>query len=221
MPTQAWHKASPGAGLVKRRRAGRFSIVFISQIIIKYSSNYTPYHNKIMSHEKKAVYTIGHSTHTLPEFIQILKAYSINYVVDIRTIPRSLHNPQFNSDTLEKALKKEDILYYHFKELGGFRHAKTDSQNMSWHNASFRGYADYMQTKDFKHAITILSELAKKYNIVLMCAEAVPWRCHRSLIGDALVARKFEVIDIFSATNSKPHKLTPWAQVTGTQVTYP
>jgi uncharacterized protein (DUF488 family) len=167
------------------------------------------------------VYTIGHSTRKLSEFIQILKDYSIDYVVDIRPVAKSRHNPQFNSAHLEKILKKHDIYYYHFTQLGGFRHVQKDSVNLAWHNESFRGFADYMQTQEFKDAIKMLLKAVNKYHVVLMCAEAVPWRCHRSLIGDALMVRDIEVIDIFDEHHSKPHVLTSWAQVEGTDITYP
>lgn len=169
----------------------------------------------------KTVYTIGHSTRLLSEFVEILNDYSINYVVDIRTVPKSRHNPQYNSAHLEKILKKHNIYYYHFKELGGFRHVEKDSVNLAWHNESFRGFADYMQTQDFKEGIDILLKIVAKYQVVLMCAEAVPWRCHRSLIGDALTIRGIEVIDIFDEHHAKPHTLTPWAHVEGTEITYP
>lgn len=170
---------------------------------------------------KHVVYTIGHSTRTLPEFIEILNTYGINYVVDIRTVPKSRHNPQYNSSHLEKILKKHNIYYYHFTELGGFRHAQKDSVNAGWRNASFRGYADYMQTQDFRDAIETLLKIVAKYHVVLMCAEAVPWRCHRSLIGDALLVRDIEVMDIFDEHHAKPHTLTPWAQVKDHHITYP
>lgn len=166
------------------------------------------------------VLTIGHSTHTLQEFIAILKANNIKVVVDVRTIPKSRHNPQFNSASFSKALAKEHIFYVHVPELGGLRHAKKDSINTAWRNASFRGYADYMQTPEFEEALKKLIILACKTQVVIMCAEAVPWRCHRSLIGDALLAHNIAVEDIINNTR-KEHKLTPWAKITGTQVTYP
>lgn len=169
----------------------------------------------------KTVYTIGHSTRTVPECIAILNHYAIDYVIDIRTVPKSRHNPQFNSAHLEKILKKHHIYYYHFKELGGFRHAHKDSINLAWRNESFRGFADYMQTLEFKNALEMLLKAIHTYQVVLMCAEAVPWRCHRSLIADTLIVRGMSVIDIFDAHHAKPHTLTPWAHVEGTDVTYP
>ncbi len=170
---------------------------------------------------KIIIFTIGHSTHTLDSFIKMLQNYGIQELVDIRTIPRSRHNPQFNSDTLEHALKKAHISYQLMKGLGGLRHAKKDSVNMGWQNSSFRGFADYMQTAEFKENLVKFIEKARHKQLVIMCAEAIPWRCHRSLIGDALLIRGIDVQDIFSATSSKPHELTPWAHVEGTTITYP
>jgi len=170
---------------------------------------------------KLKIYTIGHSTRIIDEFIEILRAYGIEKVIDIRTIPKSRHNPQFNQEKLRTALHNRHIAYHHMKDLGGLRHARKDSINTAWENASFRGFADYMQTPKFNSALDKLIEIAKEKQIVIMCAEAVPWHCHRSLIGDALLIRDIDVIDIFSATNSKAHELTPWAFVSNGKVTYP
>ena len=170
---------------------------------------------------KLLLFTIGHSTRTIEEFIEILKHYHINEVVDIRTIPKSKHNPQFNGPQLAHSLHNHHIGYRHQKNLGGLRHAQKDSINTAWENASFRGFADYMQTDEFKNGIKTLIELAHTKIVVIMCAEAVPWRCHRSLIGDALLAHGIAVEDIFSLTSLKPHKLTPWAHLRGTTITYP
>jgi uncharacterized protein (DUF488 family) len=167
------------------------------------------------------VFTIGHSTRTIEDLIGILRAYNIEEVVDVRTIPRSRHNPQFNIDFLPGHLEVEGIAYHHMPMLGGLRHPVPDSVNNAWRNLSFRGYADYMQTNEFQSALEELIDLSKVRVIVLMCAESVPWRCHRSLIADALLVRKIETIDIFSATNHKIHKLTPWAKVRGKKITYP
>ncbi len=167
------------------------------------------------------IYTIGHSTHPLDEFIRILQAYRIELVVDVRTIPRSRHNPQFNQAELEQELQDQGIGYAHLKELGGLRHASKTSVNTGWKNASFRGFADYMQTGEFQTGLEQLIELASRKRTVIMCAEAVPWRCHRSLIGDALVARAIPVDDILTEKNSKPHKMTPWAKIDGKVITYP
>lgn len=167
------------------------------------------------------IYTIGHSTHPIEEFIKILQAYSIKLVVDVRTIPRSRHNPQFNSNMLSKSLHSHHILYEHCKDLGGLRHTNKDSINTGWRNTSFRGYADYMQTEEFKTALAKLIEQAKQCTTVIMCAEAVPWRCHRSLIGDALLVHGIKVIDIFGLNSSKPHILTSFAVITDKNITYP
>jgi uncharacterized protein (DUF488 family) len=142
-------------------------------------------------------------------------------VVDVRTIPRSRHNPQFNENSLPDSLKKAGIGYVHMPGLGGLRHAKHNSANTGWRNASFRGYADYMQTPEFEKQIEELIQLAKGHRIALMCAEAVPWRCHRSLVADALSVRAIPVIDILSETSWRRHKLTPFARVDGTAITYP
>ena len=167
------------------------------------------------------VLTIGHSTRTLDEFIALLKAHAVTLVVDVRTIPRSRHNPQFNKDSLPDSLKKAGVGYVHMPGLGGLRHAKHDSLNAGWRNASFRGYADYMQTPEFEKQIEELIQLAKEHRIALMCAEAVPWRCHRSLIGDALTVRGIRTEDIMSLSRRQVHTLTPFAKVRGTTVTYP
>lgn len=167
------------------------------------------------------IYTIGHSTRPINEFIEILRAYGITLLVDIRTVPRSRHNPQYEETALHEALHSHKIEYRHLRSLGGLRHARKDSINTGWKNASFRGYADYMQTEEFATAIDELALLAQQRTLAIMCAEAVPWRCHRSLVGDALVVRGIEVIDILSKTSAKPHKLTPWAKVEGTSITYP
>jgi uncharacterized protein (DUF488 family) len=172
-------------------------------------------------HKKITVFTIGHSTHSIDDFITILKQYHINEVVDIRTIPKSRHNPQFNGPELAHVLRNHHIGYRHQKDLGGLRHAHADSVNTGWHNSSFRGFADYMQTPEFHAGITELMEIAQNKTVAIMCAEAVPWRCHRSLIGDALLVRNVQVEDIYSATSSKLHSMTPFAAVHGMKITYP
>ena len=169
----------------------------------------------------RIVLTIGHSTRTLDEFIALLKAHGVTFVVDVRTIPRSRHNPQFNRDSLPDSLKKAGIGYVHMPGLGGLRHAKHDSINAGWRNASFRGYADYMQTPEFEKQIEELIQLAKDHRVALMCAEALPWRCHRSLIGDALTVRGIRTEDIMSLTQCRLHTLTPFAHVRCSTVTYP
>jgi uncharacterized protein (DUF488 family) len=167
------------------------------------------------------VLTIGHSTRTLEEFIGLLQAHGVTRVVDVRTVPRSRHNPQFNKDSLPDSLKKAGLRYVHMPGLGGLRHAKRDSLNLGWRNASFRGYADYMQTPEFAESLEELIQLAKQGRIALMCAEAVSWRCHRSLIADALTVRNIRTEDIMSPTRRRIHTLTPFAKVCGTTVTYP
>ncbi len=167
------------------------------------------------------ILTIGHSTRPIEEFIRLLKAHSVRRVVDIRTVPRSRHNPQYNRGQLSSALHSARIHYRYMPGLGGFRHARPDSVNIGWHNLSFRGFADYMQTSVFRTNLDDLIDLARQERIAIMCAEAVPWRCHRSLIADALLALGIEVREITSATRTRLHGLTPWAQVNGTQVTYP
>ncbi len=166
------------------------------------------------------VFTIGHSTRTLGEFIHLLQAHGVTRVVDVRTLPRSRHNPQFNRDTLPGSLQAAGIGYKHMAELGGLRHTTRDSPNTSWRNASFRGFADYMQTPEFGKALDELIRMSSQDRLVLMCAEAVPWRCHRSLVADALLVRGVQAEEIVSATRCQVHTLTPFAQVTGTKITY-
>jgi uncharacterized protein (DUF488 family) len=168
-----------------------------------------------------AVLTIGHSTRSIESFIEMLRVHGVKRVVDVRTIPRSRTNPQFDRESLAESLADAGIGYTHMAELGGLRHARKDSLNVGWRNASFRGYADYMQTAEFESAVESLIDAAKREQITIMCAEAVPWRCHRSLIGDALKVRGIAVDDIMSATRTQPHELTSFAKVQGTQVTYP
>lgn len=174
-----------------------------------------------MSKKNIIVYTIGHSTRTFEAFLEILKHYHITRIIDIRTVPRSRHNPQFEQEKLRESLENAHIHYKRIKLLGGFRHARSDSVNTAWQNTSFRGFADYMQTEEFKKGLSELIDYAKKEPVAIMCAEAVPWRCHRSLIGDALSVRGIDVEDIFSLTSCKPHTLTPWAHVEGETITYP
>ncbi|HEY5118941.1 MAG TPA: DUF488 domain-containing protein [Anaerolineales bacterium] len=167
------------------------------------------------------IFTIGHSIRTLEEFIRILRKYGVECLVDVRTVPRSARNPQFNRETLPAALAADGITYVHLPELGGFRHALPDSANTGWRNASFRGFADYMQTDGFRDGVQKLIGLAAGRKTAILCAEAVPWRCHRSLIGDALTARGLPVEDILDADHSQPHRVTPFAHIDGFTVTYP
>ena len=172
---------------------------------------------------KTCVYTIGHSTHPIDEFIQMLKANDIERLIDVRTVPGSHHNPQFGEHELTISMPDVGIDYQRLKELGGLRHtpAAEVSINGAWRNKSFRNYADYMQTPEFAAGIEELIALAKKQTVAIMCAEAVPWRCHRSLIGDALLARGLRVTDIMSLTSTKPHTMTDFAKVDGDCVWYP
>ena len=167
------------------------------------------------------MFTIGHSTRTIADFIRLLKAHGVQRVIDVRTIPRSRHNPQFNRDQLSPALHRARMHYTHMPGLGGLRRAQRDSSNTAWRNASFRGYADYMQTAEFDENLSRCIALARRERVVLMCAEAVPWRCHRSLIADALIVRGIETMEITSGVRARPHALTQWARVRGTRVTYP
>jgi uncharacterized protein (DUF488 family) len=174
-----------------------------------------------MGHDTLVVYTIGHSTRPLEEFIALLKAYGVAKIADVRTVPRSATNPQFNYDSLPRDLRRAKIGYVHLPGLGGLRKPRPDSPNGAWRNASFRGYADYMQTPAFEDSLQNLLEMARIDVVALMCAEMLPWRCHRSLIGDALAARGVQVEDIFTLTKAQKHTLRPWAHVEGTQVSYP
>jgi uncharacterized protein (DUF488 family) len=158
----------------------------------------------------------------MAEFAGLLTARKLKLVVDVRTIPKSRHNPQFGMARLKRSLQARGIQYVHMAELGGLRHARKDSPNMGWHNSSFRGYADYMQTPDFQRGLKRLIALSKRKRLAIMCAEAVPWRCHRSLIADALTAKGIPVLDIFTETNSRAHKMTSFARIgRGKRLTYP
>ena len=167
------------------------------------------------------ILTIGHSTRALPEFIEMLKAYQVTLVIDVRSVPRSRHNPQFNKETLPNALKLEGVDYVHMPDIGGLRRPKSDSVNMAWDNKSFRGYADYMQTKEFIEQLLDLIAFARENHVAVMCAEALPWRCHRNLISDALVVRHIKVEHIISKDSVINHELNSLAQVEGTKITYP
>lgn len=160
------------------------------------------------------LYTIGHSSHSLQDFLIILKTYHITHLVDVRTIPKSRHVPWFNQKKLQKSLLNNRITYIHMPKLGGLRRTNKNSINTAWHNASFRGYADYMQTSEFYAGIKkLFSLMNRKRKIVIMCAEALPWRCHRSLIADAAIIRGINVLDIMSRTSLHIHLLTPFAKV--------
>ena len=167
------------------------------------------------------VCTIGHSNQSIEAFISLLRANQIQQVLDVRTVPRSRHNPQFNLDVLPVSLASVQISYSHIPGLGGLRHSRPDSPNDAWRNASFRGYADYMQSAGFAENVDAVAQLARTRRCVLMCAEAVPWRCHRSMIADALIVRGIAVEDIIGVKERKPHRFTPFASVIGLQITYP
>src|SRR5665213_2990542 len=171
--------------------------------------------------KKPIIYTIGHSTHPIDEFVELLQAHDIKEVVDVRSIPMSRHNPQFNSDTLKQSLQQVRIKYKLLKKLGGLRYTKKDSINLGWRNASFRGYADYMATPEFEKGLEALTKIANTRSTAIMCAEAVPWRCHRSLIGDALTKKGWLVQDIMSRTSATKHRLTSFLKVRKGQLTYP
>ncbi|HEY6983214.1 DUF488 domain-containing protein [Reyranella sp.] len=167
------------------------------------------------------LFTVGHSTLPLERFVALLHTYGIECLADIRTVPRSRHNPQFNGDTLGLSLAKEHIDYRPLPALGGLRRPRKDSPNTGWRNESFRGYADYMQTPAFREGLETLVHLAAAERVAIMCAEAVPWRCHRSLVADALGVRGVPVVEILSETSWRLHKLTSFAQVDGRTITYP
>jgi uncharacterized protein (DUF488 family) len=164
---------------------------------------------------------MGHSTRTIESFIDLLKAHSINLLVDIRTIPKSRHNPQFNEDALKKKLNDNKIRYLHMKGLGGLRHTNKNSINLGWHNSSFRGFADYMQEKEFTSSLKELIALSKMHTVAIMCAEGNPFRCHRSLVADALLVRHVKALHISSKISAHEHALTPFAKVKGRKITYP
>jgi len=168
------------------------------------------------------IYTVGHSTRSFEELVESLRSFGVRTLVDVRTLPRSRHVPQFNAETLRRTLPNRRIRYRHMKALGGLRRPRADSTNTSWRNTGFRGFADYMETREFAEALGALRTLAREAGpVAIMCAEAVPWRCHRSLVADALVAHGDEVVDIMGLGKGKPHALTPWAHVENTHVSYP
>lgn len=171
--------------------------------------------------EQPIIYTVGHSTRSLDELVALLRGFGIRRVVDVRTIPRSRHNPQFNRKTLAAALHNRRLSYRHLKGLGGLRHARADSPNQGWRNLSFRGFADYMQTPAFWEALDRLIELATERRTAIMCAEAVPWRCHRYLIADALLVRGFPVEHIMGPGTTRTHTLHPMAVVEEGLIIYP
>jgi uncharacterized protein (DUF488 family) len=171
--------------------------------------------------EINTLFTIGHSTHPIDEFILLLKENGVTEVADVRTIPKSRHNPQFNSESLEVSLRDARIGYTRIEKLGGLRHARKDSINLGWRNVSFRGYADYMATAEFAEGLDALVRIARARPTAIMCAEAVPWRCHRSLIADAMSQAGWEVWDIIGSKPPTEHRLTPFLKVVDGRLTYP
>lgn len=177
--------------------------------------------NYLKDMKKKEIYTIGHSTRAIDAFLDLLKIHDIKQVVDVRTIPKSRAYPQFNGDALKKSLKKAGITYHQLPKLGGLRHTTKASINMGWHNASFRGFADYMQTAEFWEGLEELKKLGHEARTAILCAEALPWRCHRSLIADALTLQKWKVFHIISKQPPKEHTLTPFLKVKKGVIFYP
>ncbi|HEY6285303.1 MAG TPA: DUF488 domain-containing protein [Ktedonobacteraceae bacterium] len=167
------------------------------------------------------IYTIGHSTRTIEQFIELLRAHDIEELVDVRTIPRSRHNPQFGAEELAASLQQAGIAYKHLAKLGGLRRTSKDSINLGWQNTSFRGFADYMDTSEFRTGLDELTALAEKKTVAIMCAEAVPWRCHRLLIADALAVQGWQVLHIQSRKTASPHELTTFLKVQDGKLTYP
>jgi uncharacterized protein (DUF488 family) len=170
---------------------------------------------------KLNILTIGYSTRTFEEFAQLLEIYGVTLLVDVRAVPRSKHNPQFNKERFANTLKLCGIKYIHMPEIGGLRRPKHNTNNLAWKNSGLRGYADYMQTREFTDNLLKIMAFAREYLLVLMCAEALPWRCHRNLISDALVARNVEVRHIISKDNVINHVLSETAYVEGKKITYP
>ena len=167
------------------------------------------------------IWTIGHSTRAIDELISLLKENDIRLLVDVRAFPSSKRYPQFNKDTLAESLNANGICYEHFPELGGKRKSRPDSRNTAWRNASFCGYADYMETEQFQKGIERLLDLAAEaMPTAIMCAEAVWWRCHRSLIADYLKARGVEVIHILGANKVEPHPYTSAARIVNGELSY-
>ena len=168
------------------------------------------------------IFTIGHSTRSFDELVEALRSFGVRTLVDIRTVPRSRHVPQFNAESLRRTLPNRRIRYRHMKALGGLRKPRADSTNTAWRNTGFRGFADYMETREFAEALDALRALSRDAGpVAIMCAEAVPWRCHRSLVADALIGRGDEVVDIMAPGKWTAHRLTPWAHVEDHRVTYP
>ena len=170
--------------------------------------------------QQKIIYTIGHSTRTLEEFISILKSFNIELLADIRSYPGSKRYPHFNKENLQKVLPEHQIMYQHFIELGGRRKTLKDSKNTAWKNDSFRGYADYMDTTGFKEGVSKLEDIAAKYKTAYMCSEAVWWRCHRSMVSDYLKWKGWKVLHIIAENRSKEHPYTAPAKIVEGELSY-
>ncbi len=171
--------------------------------------------------QPSVIYTVGHSTRTFETLLELLQAHGVEQLVDVRTVPGSRRHPQFNREDLARRLEEAGITYRHVKALGGLRRPKPDSPNTGWERTGFRGYADYMQTPAFTAALDELISIGSPRRTTIMCAEAVPWRCHRALIADALVVRGIQVEHILSRRKAYAHTMTSFAHVDGTTVTYP
>ncbi len=171
--------------------------------------------------EGRRIEALGHSTRSLEELVELLRRHGATLVADIRSAPGSRKHPQFNRETLAEELPRRGLRYVHLPRLGGRRRPAPDSPNGAWRNASFRGYADYMRTPEFVRGLEELRTLAQGHTVALLCAEAVPWRCHRSLVADALWARGVVVEQITGPGPARAHHPTPFARFTGTLVTYP
>jgi uncharacterized protein (DUF488 family) len=169
----------------------------------------------------RRIFTVGHSTRTLEELVEMLKAHGVGAVADVRRYPGSRKMPWFAAENLASSLPKSGLEYWPFVELGGRRKALANSINTGWRNEAFRGYADYMQTPEFVKALDRLLAKAKARPTAVMCAEAVPWRCHRSLIADAMLVRGSQVMDIYDSNKATAHQLTSFARVEGTRIIYP
>lgn len=175
----------------------------------------------IAQEPQTVIYTLGHSARSLDELVGLLRCYEIERLVDIRSIPRSWHNPQFNSDQLPESLGRWGIGYVHMKELGGLRHPAQPSTSAGWRNRSFRGFADYMRTDEFQKGLHRLLDMAREHRVAIMCAEAVPWRCHRYLVADALTGAGVKVEHILAADRCRAHSVTSFARLAGGKVAYP
>lgn len=167
------------------------------------------------------ILAVGHSTRPIDKFVELLQAHQVKILADIRTVPRSRTNPQFNQDNLQRELARAEIRYIHLKDLGGLRRPRKDSSNLGWDNSSFRGYADYMQTPEFESALQELMRVGEEARTAIMCAEGNPFRCHRRLVADALTVHGVNVLHISSRKTARPHEMTSFAQVVGKRVTYP